>query len=138
MFRKAKHVMIIRNALLWTGLSLSLAGCMGTRSGQLYNMNTGQTSTLKMESPQYSNGIVQGTLPDGSACEGQFSQVSTENARRVSTVSPMLTENALASVAVMNCGPGRVLRCTMARREWQQFSYGACQDQAGKEFSLIF
>jgi hypothetical protein len=122
----------------WTSLVFLLAGCMGTQSGHLYNMRTGQSSTLQMHSPEYFNGTVKGTLPDGAACEGQFSQISIENARRVSTVTPTLTENSVASVAVMNCGPGRVLRCTLARREWQQFSYGECQDQQGTPYSLIF
>jgi hypothetical protein len=130
--------MITHKVLLWTSLVIPLGGCMGNQTGHLYDMKTGKTSTLQMESPEYSNGSVKGTMPDGSACEGQFTQVSTENARRVSAVSPMLTENSLASVAVVNCGEGRVLRCTLARREWQQFSYGECQDQQGTPYSLIF
>jgi hypothetical protein len=130
--------MTMRKVLLGTGLMLLLGGCMGPQAGHLYNMRTGQTSTLQLDAPGYSNGNVKGTLPDGAACEGQVSQVSTENARRVSTVAPMLTENSRASVAVMNCGPNRVLRCTLARRDSGQFSYGECQDQQGTPFSLIF
>ncbi len=130
--------MITRDVFLWTSLVLPLAGCMGTQAGHLYNMKTGQSSTLQMESSAQSNGNVKGTLPDGSPCEGQFSKVSTENAERVSTVSPTLTENSMASVAVLNCGAGRMLKCTLARREWEQFSYGECQDQQGTPYSLIF
>jgi hypothetical protein len=130
--------MITRNVLLWTSLVFPLAGCMGTQAGHLYNMKTGQSSSLRMESAAQANGNVKGTLPDGSACEGQFSTVSAENARRVSTVSPTLTENSMASVAVLSCGAGRVLKCTLARREWEQFSYGECQDQQGTPYSLIF
>ena len=130
--------MITRNVLLWTSLTFPLAGCMGTQAGHLYNMKTGQSSSLRMESAAEANGNVKGTLPDGSACEGQFSTVSKENAQRVSTVSPTLTENSMASVAVLTCGAGRVLKCTLARREWEQFSYGECQDQQGTPYSLIF
>ncbi len=130
--------MTIRNIFIWTSLVLPLAGCMGTQAGHLYNMKTGQSSTVQMDPPQYSNGNVKGTLPDGSACDGQFSQISTENAQRVSTVAPTLTENSMASVAVLTCGAGRVLKCTLARREWEQFSYGECQDQQGTPYSLIF
>lgn len=122
----------------WMSLGFLLAGCMGTQAGHLYNMKTGQTSTIQMEASKNSNGNVKGTLPDGSACEGQFNQVSKRDAQRVSAVSPTLTGNSVASVAVMNCGPGRVLQCTLARREWQQFSYGECLDQEGTEYSLIF
>ena len=136
--RKANYVMIMRHVILWTSFVLPLAGCAGTQNGHLFNMKTGQASTLKMGSPQYSNGNVKGSLPDGSTCEGQFSSVSVENAKSVSSVSPMLTENSVASVALMNCGAGRVLKCTLARREWEQFSYGECQDQQGTSYSLIF
>jgi len=124
--------------LLWTGLVFSFAGCMGTQSGHLYNMKTGQASTIQMESPETSNGKVKGTLPNGVACEGQFSEISTENARKITTVSPMLTENSVASVAVLNCGAGKVLQCTLARRQWREFSYGECQDQQGSQYSLVF
>ena len=122
----------------WTSLVFPLVGCMGTQAGHLYNMKTGQTSTIQMEAPEYSNGNVKGTLPDGTSCDGQFSEVSAENARKITTVTPMLTENSVASVAVLNCGAGKVLRCTLARRQWREFSYGECQDQQGAEYSLVF
>jgi hypothetical protein len=122
----------------WTNLVFLLAGCMGTQAGHLYDMKTGQTSTIQIEAPEFSNGKVKGTLPDGASCEGQFSEVSRENARKITTVSPMLTENSVASAAVLNCGPGKVLRCTLARRQWREFSYGECQDQQGTEYSLVF
>ena len=124
--------------LLGTCFVFSLAGCMGTQSGHLYNMKTGQASTIQMESPETSNGKVKGTLPDGVACEGQFSEISAENARKITTVSPVLTENSVASVAVLNCGAGKVLQCTLARRQWREFSYGECQDQQGSQYSLVF
>ena len=101
-------------------------------------MQTGQASTIQMRSPGYSNGYVRGALPDGSACEGPFSWATVDNAQLDSTVSPTLTENSVATVAVMNCGSGHILRCTLARRESQEFSYGECQDQQGTEYSLIF
>jgi hypothetical protein len=122
----------------WTSLVFLLAGCMGTQAGHLYDMKTGQTSMIQMEAPEYSNGNVKGTLPDGASCDGHFSEVSTENARKITTVTPMLTENSVASVAVLNCGSGKVLRCTLARRQWHEFSYGECQDQQGAEYSLVF
>ncbi|HEY5956728.1 MAG TPA: hypothetical protein VIV60_09255 [Polyangiaceae bacterium] len=120
-------------------VSLMLGGCMGSQSGHLYNLKTGQTSTINIEeAAMTSNGSVKGSLPDGASCEGQFSKVSIENAQKVSTVTPMLTENSWASVAVLTCGPNRVLRCTIASREWSNFSYGECQDQQGVQYSLVF
>jgi len=91
-----------------------------------------------MAAADSADGNVEGTLPDGALCEGQFSEVSNEDARQVAGVSPMMTENSVASVAVMNCGTGRVLRCAIARRQWRQFSYGECQDQQGTDYSLVF
>jgi hypothetical protein len=50
----------------------------------------------------------------------------------------MLTENSTASLALVDCGAGHVLKCTLASRKWDQFSYGECQDQQGTPYSLIF
>jgi len=101
-------------------------------------MKTGQISQLQADAPEYSNGNVKVALPDGASCDGHFSEVSAESARKITTVTPMLTENSVASVAVLNCGSGRVLQCTLARRQWREFSYGECQDQQGTEYSLLF
>lgn len=119
-------------------VTLAFSGCAGSQSGHLYNMKTGQESALQMDDPRSTNGHVSATLSDGVTCQGQFSELSNENARQVTTVQPKLTENSVASVAVMNCGPGRVLRCTLARRPWHEFSYGECQDQEGTAYSLVF
>lgn len=118
--------------------SLMVGGCAGSQAGHLYNMKTGQESAVQMDDPRSSNGHVRATLSDGATCQGQFSEVSNENAQQVTTAPPKLTENSVASVAVMNCGPGRVLRCTLARRPWHEFSYGECQDQQGTTYALIF
>jgi hypothetical protein len=127
-----------RKIPLAIGLVLMASGCMGTQSGHLYNMKTGQASSLSVLAAADSNGSIRGMLPDGAACEGEVSEISTDNARRVANVTPMLTENSRASVAVMNCGPNRVLSCTLARRESGLFSYGECEDRRGTPYSLIF
>ncbi len=127
-----------RRLLGFSAVSMFVAGCAGSQSGHLYNMKTGEESVLHMDDPRSTNGHVSVTLPGGATCQGQFSEVSNENARQVTTVQPKLTENSVASVAVLNCGPGRVLRCTLARRPWHEFSYGECQDQQGTAYSLIF
>jgi hypothetical protein len=126
--------------VLSAGLTLAFvcSGCMAEQTGHLYDMKTGRQSNLHVDSAVSSNGAVKTTLPDGAACEGQFSEVSKENAERITKVPPMLTENSQASVAVMSCGGGRVLTCTLARRPMRQFSYGECQDQQGSQYSLIF
>jgi hypothetical protein len=131
-------IMFARVSSVGLTLTLLCSGCMAEQAGHLYDMKTGRQSTLHVDSAVSSNGAVKTTLPDGAACEGQFSEISKENAERITKVPPMLTENSQASVAVMNCGPGRVLTCTLARRPMQQFSYGECQDQQGSEYSLIF
>lgn len=111
---------------------------MAEQSGRLYDMKTGQQTVVHVDSSRATNGGLKATLPDGAICEGQFSDLSVDNARRIVTSSAMLTENSQASVAVMNCGPGRVLKCTLARRPMQDFSYGECEDQSGSQYSLIF
>ncbi len=129
---------MLRHLFAATAVTVLVAGCAGSQSGHLYNMKTGQESALNLDDPRATNGHVTATLSDGATCQGQFSELSNENARQVTTVQPKLTENSVASVAVMNCGPGRVLKCTLARRPWHEFSYGECQDQQGIAYSLIF
>jgi hypothetical protein len=136
--QKGNNMQIERQPI-WIVLCLLFGGCASTQSGHLYNMKTGQSSMINVEAPAFtSNGSLRGTMPDGSQCQGQFSRVSVENARKVSSVTPVLTENSWASVAVLTCGANRTLRCTIASREWSNFSYGECQDQQGTPYSLVF
>ena len=117
---------------------VSTAGCALHQSGQLYEINTGRTASVSVDSPYASAGKVHGQLPGGAQCEGIFSLVSPENARQMTDYQLPFSDNADASVAVMQCASGQVLRCTMARRPGSGFSYGACKDQKGVEYAMMF
>ena len=128
---------IVNWGVLMAG-ALGAAGCALHQSGQLYEINTGRTATVSVDSPYESAGKLHGQLPGGAACDGVFSLVSAENARQMTDYELPFSDNADASVAVMQCASGQVLRCTMARRPGSGFSYGACKDQKGVEYAMMF
>src|ERR1700730_4250993 len=92
-----------------------LGGCAGAQQAKLYNMKDGSASALVVDSPGASAGAVSGKLASGAACHGSFSTIDAVNAQRLSSAEVMFTEGAVASVAVLSCDSGTVLRCTMAR-----------------------
>jgi hypothetical protein len=113
-------------------------GCALHQSGQLFEMKTGRASSVSVDSPYASAGKLHGQLPNGVSCDGVFSLVSPENARQITDQAVPFSDNADASIAVMQCGSGQILRCTMARRPGSGFSYGDCKDQTGVEYAMLF
>ena len=115
-----------------------LGGCMGSQQTKLYNMKDGSASALVVDSPASSTGALSGKLASGAACHGSFSEVDAANAQKLAGPELLFTDNASASIAELRCDSGTVLRCTMARRAGDAFSYGACRDQGGGEYSMVF
>ena len=118
--------------------SLLLGGCVGSQRAQMYSMKDGSASTLVVDSPGASAGSVSGKLASGATCHGSFSTLDPANAKKLAGPDMIFTENASASVAVLSCDSGMVLRCTLARRTGESFSYGECRDQGGAEYSMVF
>ena len=132
---KPKLTSLVPLALLASVLS---AGCAGSQQAKLYNMKDGSASALVVDSPGASAGSVSGKLASGASCHGSFSTLDPANAQKLSSAEVLFTENAVASVAVLSCDSGTVLRCTLARRGGEAFSYGECRDQGGAEYSMVF
>lgn len=116
----------------------AISGCALHQTGQLYEVKTGRASEVSVDSPYASAGKLHGKLPGGATCDGAFSLVSPDNARQLTSVDVPFSDNADASVAVMQCASGDVLRCTLARRPGSGFSYGACKDGRGVEYAMMF
>jgi hypothetical protein len=104
----------------------------------MYSMKDGSTAALVVDSPEASAGSVTGKLSTGASCHGSFSSLDPANAKQLANPGMIFTENASASVAVLSCDSGTVLRCTLARRTGETFSYGECRDQGGAEYSMVF
>ncbi|HYQ02193.1 MAG TPA: hypothetical protein VER96_26140 [Polyangiaceae bacterium] len=117
---------------------LLLSGCVGSQQAQMYSMKDGSTATLVLDSPSASAGSVSGKLASGANCRGSFSTLDPANAKKLASPEMVFTENASASVAVLSCDSGTVLRCTLARRTGEAFSYGECRDQGGTQYSMVF
>ena len=119
-------------------LPFAVMGCMKTQEGRIYSMSDGRNAALVAEHPLSSGGELRTALPTGESCSGRFSEVDVDEAVRLGVGDVPLSANSEAGLAVLFCGSGRVLHCTLARRENERFSYGACTDPHGNEFSLIF
>lgn len=131
----------MKNAIVITIATIgavAISGCALHQSGQLYEIKTGRAANVSVDSPYASAGKVRGALPGGTPCNGIFSLVSPENARQMTNYQIPFSDNADATVAVMQCSSGVVLRCTMARRPGSGFSYGECKDQQGVEYAMMF
>lgn len=113
-------------------------GCMGAQQGHIYSMADGRSATVVAERPSSSSGAIRASLPTGEACHGEFSEVDVNDAARLGACEVPLSANSEASLAVLFCGKDHVLNCTLARRTDDGFSYGACKDRQGNEFSLLF
>lgn len=129
-----------RVAPVLAGFALLLGGCAGTQRGQIYSMKDGRSSVVVAEHPCSSGGALRASLPSGESCQGSFSEVAVPDVQRLGKGAGTvpLSANSEASIAVLNCGESHVLRCTLARRSTEGFSYGACKDEGGNEFSLLF
>jgi hypothetical protein len=101
-------------------------------------MKDGSAATLVIASPGASAGSVTGRLASGASCHGSFSASDARSAKQLASPEMIFTENARASVAELSCDSGAVLRCTLAGRTGESFSYGECRDQAGAEYALVF
>jgi len=128
-----------RNILLSIAIGSSLlGGCAGSQQARMYSMKDGSASTLVVDGPGASAGAVTGKLANGASCHGSFSTLDPVNAKKLASPEMLFSDNAVASVAVLSCDSGTVLRCTLARRSGESFSYGECRDQGGAEYSMVF
>jgi hypothetical protein len=128
-----------RVKVAFASISVLLAsGCSFTQVGRLYLMNTGQSAKLEAHDPVISRAHVEAQLPNGSTCHGGLGPIDAPNARQMTDSQILFSENADASVAVLRCSSGEVLRCAFAGRPGSGLSYGICQDQGDAEYAVVF
>lgn len=122
----------MRTALLIPLLGLA---CSTQQEGRLYSLKDGRATPIVIQTHS-ANGTLQGSLPSGEACTGDVASV-TDDAPGVEE-TPSVGRNAERGVVVLACGNGDVLRCVLARRLGEGFSYGDCKDQHGVEYAMMF
>lgn len=120
------------------GAVILASGCAAAQRGRIYDVKTGHASELVIDRPTANGGKIVGTLPTGASCKGAFNTLSVDNAERLAGLELLLTDNTDTSVALLICDSGGVLRCTMAQRSGDTFSYGLCKDDHGVEYSVMF
>jgi hypothetical protein len=101
-------------------------------------MADGKSAVIVARDPPGVGGTLQASLPGGESCSGNFSNVGVRDAGALCAFDVPLTEHSEASLAVLTCNRGRVLRCALASRYDGGFSYGACKDAQGQEYSVVF
>lgn len=114
-----------------------VAGCATRQSGRLYSMSDGRVTAIVVDDAKSPSGVVSASLPSGEACNGDFTTVG-EGARNATDVAPLIGRNSETGVVLLQCGPHGVLKCVVARRPGEGFSYGSCKDQTGVEYAMIF
>jgi hypothetical protein len=117
---------------------LASTACATTQIGRIYRLNDGSSALVVAHHPIGPSRTLDATLPDGSTCAGDYTEVTPAELRRTAHPDVPLTEYAEPSVAVLVCAPNHVLRCTLASRLEQGLSYGSCSDEKGAEYALVF
>jgi len=116
----------------------AVTGCASQQQGRLYSMKDGRTSGVVLQNASGENGAISGSLPDGESCTGNFTTVAPDDASKLTDTSVIIGEAADTGVAMLSCGSNTVLKCTLARRPGEGFRYGACKDQQGTEYNMMF
>lgn len=127
----------VSRAVTFASCLLVLA-CTRTQQGRVYSLQDGHSARVTARRPFGGGGTLDAELPDGRRCSGPFRPVPVGSVASLGACQVPLTENAEASVALLTCGAGGVLRCTLARRYDDGLSYGACEDGRGARYDVVF
>jgi hypothetical protein len=117
---------------------LATCACATTQIGRIYRLNDGATTPIVAYHPLGPTRTLSARLPDGTTCAGNYADVTPAELARSSHQALPLSDYAEPAVAVLVCEPRNVLRCTLASRLEQGLSYGACSDEKGAEYALVF
>jgi hypothetical protein len=131
----------MRRAVVTAALSgVALFGCRTThQEGRLYSMEDGRVSSVIIRDARSTNGTVTCSLPTGEPCHGDFTAVTDDTASIGDSPAIAIGMSAERAVVLLVCGAGRALKCTLARRPGDGFSYGGCKDQQqGVEYAMMF
>lgn len=128
----------MRNLLLCTLLALSAAGCSIPRDGYIYSPTAGGRGSVTFVNSVENSGALQATLLSGERCKGRYSTVPGP---RVSwddeKVNTIYAEDTQDGMALLECNPGHVLRCTFTR-SINGDGMGRCFDNKNEWLTMYF
>ena len=117
---------------------LSLTACAVPRDGYIYSPTAGGRGSVKFLDSAQNAGAVQATLVSGEQCTGRYSTVPGP---RVSwddeKINIIYSEDTQNGMALLQCGPGHLLRCTFTRNITGD-GMGRCRDNRDQSLTLYF
>lgn len=120
-----------------------------TLQARLYNLQTAQIIQAQFRYTGSGKGPVQFTLPDGAACLGEYvtmDEGETSWGMVFSTVYPAgsasvvggSAKNTQKGQAVATCPDGQLFDCEYVTSSTSAQGHGACKDNRGQTFRLMF
>jgi len=125
--------------ILWCVLlGLSASGCAMPRTGYIYSPTAGGRGSVVFPDSGDNSGTVQATLTSGERCSGRYSTVPgphvSWNDEEVNTI---YSEDTQDRMALLQCSPGHVLRCTFTR-DVSGDGMGRCFDNRNEWLTMYF
>jgi hypothetical protein len=143
--RLSPSTVFVLGAFLLTNCSLN---------GRLYNLSTGEQLTAKFTYSGSGRGQIQLTSPGGESFNGEyvtvaggsmawgtiFSSVYTPGGSAFGSASAVggSIENMQKGSAIVTGNKGTVIQCEYVTSAYSAQGYGACQDNKGNHYKLMF
>jgi hypothetical protein len=125
-------------SILCAILGLTVGGCAIPRSGYIYSPTAGGRGSITFPNSAENSGPVLATLTSGERCAGRFSTVPGQ---RVSfddeEVDRIYSEDTQDGMALLQCNPGHLLRCTFTR-DLSGDGMGRCLDNRNEWLTVYF
>jgi hypothetical protein len=119
-------------------LGLFSTACATTRAGYIYSPSAAGRGSIAFPDGSNDSGTVQATLLDGERCAGRYSTVPGP---RVSwddeKVNTIYSEDTQDGMALLQCNPGHLLRCTFTRNISGD-GMGRCRDNHDAWLTMYF
>lgn len=129
------------------GVAVAALGCTVVRNARLYDLQSADvlTATYKSNGTGHGNIWIGPTL-ENADCKGEYVTVpqGTEGWGMIYRgITPTLVTTGTASTdqagrAVVTCRDRRVIECEYITSSWTAKGSGACQDNQGHRYRLIF
>jgi hypothetical protein len=119
-------------------LALSTTACAVPRGGYIYSPTAAGRGSVAFPDSVDNAGTLQATLVGGERCTGRYSTVPGP---RVSwddeKVNTIYTEDTQNGMALLQCNPGHLLRCTFTRNITGD-GIGRCRDNRDEWLTMYF
>jgi hypothetical protein len=142
---------ILRVALLMSLVPVSPA-C--TRRGRLYNLTTGEVTTIEYSYSGSGKGRIRGVLPSGEKLQGEYVTIaggqtewgviyaSVYGAGGTASGSGTMVGSRVGSkqrgTAIATGEKGTIIQCEYVTSAWNAAGTGACKDNKGVLYKLMF